>query len=141
MKHCFLAAISACLFASQPVLAGQITLMNEDDYVWETTPEGVAFAPLQGDRFAEPYQALVRLPGGTVSPPHVKSANMFGVVLQGEMLHYASGEDPTSVSKIGPGSFYRIPHDLAHISACISQDPCITYLYQDGAFDFTPVDP
>lgn len=141
MKHCFLAAISACLFASQPVHAGQITLMNEDDYVWETTPEGVAFAALQGDRFAEPYQALVRLPGGTVSPLHVKSANMFGVVLQGKMLHYASGEDPTSASQIGPGSFYRIPHDLAHISACISQDPCVTYLYQDGAFDFTPVDP
>ncbi|WP_298859461.1 DUF4437 domain-containing protein [uncultured Sulfitobacter sp.] len=139
MKQAFLASIIASLIAPLSAHAEQITLLDADDYVWEVTPEGVAFSALQGDRFAEPYQALVRLPAGTISPPHVKSANMFGVMLQGEMTHYANGDDPDAARVIGPGSYYRISSGLAHISACVSDEPCIAYLYQDGAFDFQPV--
>lgn len=139
MKQLLLAALAA--FASAPLSAQaeQITLLSADDYVWETTPEGVAFAALLGDRFAESYQALVKLPAGTISPPHVKSANMFGVMLQGEMIHYAEGEDPDTARAIGTGAYYSIPNGLAHVSACVSEEPCIAYLYQDGAFDFLPV--
>ena len=140
MKQAFLASLVASLIAPLSAHAEQITLLEADDYVWETTPEGVAFAALQGDRFAESYQALVRLPGGTISPPHVKSANMFGIMLQGEMVHYANGEDPDAARRIGAGSFYRISSGLAHISACVSDEPCVAYLYQDGAFDFLPVE-
>ena len=139
MKQAFLASIIASLIAPISAHAEQITLLDADDYVWDTTPEGVAFSSLQGDRFAEPYQALVRLPGGTISPPHVKSANMFGVMLQGEMIHYANGDDPAAARVIGPGSYYSNSSGLAHISACVSDEPCIAYLYQDGAFDFQPV--
>lgn len=94
MKQAFLASIVASLIAPLSAYADQITLLDSDDYVWQTTPEGVAFSALQGDRFVEPYHALVRLPAGTISPPHVRSANMFGVMLQGEMIRYADGEDP-----------------------------------------------
>ena len=31
---------------------------------WDTTKEGVGFAPLQGDRFKESYMAMVKLPAG-----------------------------------------------------------------------------
>ncbi|MEM6712731.1 MAG: DUF4437 domain-containing protein [Pseudomonadota bacterium] len=121
--------------------ADPITLLEAGDAVWQTTPEGVEFASLQGDRFMEAYQALVRLPAGTVSPLHVKTANMFGVMLQGEMVHYADHEDPQAARRIGPGAFYSIAAGTAHISACVSSIPCVTYLYQDGAFDFLPVQP
>lgn len=139
MRQAFLASIVGSIIAPLSAHAEQITLLDVDDYVWETTPEGVAFTSLQGDRFAEPYQALVRLPAGTISPPHVKSANMFGVMLQGEMIHYANGDDPDAARVMGPGSYYRISSGLAHISACVSDEPCIAYLHQDGAFDFQPV--
>lgn len=139
MKHLFKTATVAAILASASVGAEQITLLGSDDFAWETTPEGVAFASLQGDRFAESYQALVRLPAGTVSPPHVKTANMYGVMLQGEMIHYLSDEDPAAARRMGPGSFYSINSGAAHVSACVSEVPCIAYLYQDGAFDFLPV--
>ena len=139
MKQAFLASFVASLIAPLSAYADQITLLDSDDYVWETTPEGVAFSALQGDRFVEPYQALVRLPAGTISPPHVKSANMFGIMLQGKMIHYADGEDPDSARVIGPGSYYSISSGLAHVSACVSDELCVAYLYQDGAFDFLPV--
>tara|TARA_R110001599_G_scaffold66694_9_gene188722 strand:- start:965 stop:1390 length:426 start_codon:yes stop_codon:yes gene_type:complete len=139
MKQLFLASIIGTLLVPALASADQITLLDATNFTWEPTPEGVAFAALQGDRFTEPYQALVKLPAGTVSPPHVKSANMYGVILRGEMIHYASEENPENTQRIGPGSFYSIPKGMAHISACVSNEPCIAYLYQDGAFDFLPV--
>jgi len=104
---------------------------------WQKTPEGVAFASLVGDRFNEAYMAMVKLPGGLVSPPHVKSANMFGVMVSGAMVHKALGENSSPVLHVG--SFYKIPKNVPHISKCISNEDCITFLYQDGKFDFLPV--
>lgn len=104
---------------------------------WQPTPEGVAFAALDGNRFEEPYMAMVRLPSGLVSPAHTKSANMFGVVVAGTMTHNAVGaETGTALPR---GSFYKIPRDVPHISQCISEVDCVTFLYQDGKFDFLPV--
>ncbi|MEP1765516.1 MAG: DUF4437 domain-containing protein [Sulfitobacter sp.] len=139
MKNLFKTAAVAVISTTASVTAEPITLLGPSDFAWKTTPEGVAFASLQGDRFAEAYQALVKLPAGTVSPPHVKTANMYGVMLQGEMIHYLSDEDPAAARKMGPGSFYSINSGAAHVSACVSETPCIAYLYQDGAFDFLPV--
>ena len=139
MTHLFKIATVAAILTTASADAEPITLLGSDDFAWETTPEGVAFASLQGDRFADSYQALVRLPAGTVSPPHVKTANMYGVMLQGEMIHYLSDEDPAAARRMGPGSFYSINSGAAHVSACVSEAPCIAYLYQDGAFDFLPV--
>ena len=139
MKHItFATSIALASFGLQ-AHAEPIRLLSSNDFEWQTTPEGVAFAQLQGDRFSEAYQALVRLPGGTISPPHVKTANMFGVVLEGEMIHYTSNEAPEDARIIGPGSFYSIAAGAAHVAACVSETPCVTYLYQDGAFDFVPV--
>ncbi|MDX8351165.1 DUF4437 domain-containing protein [Cognatiyoonia sp. IB215182] len=139
MRRSITSSIIAALTAATAAWADPIQLLDTDDFAWNTTPEGVAFAALQGDRLTEPYQALVRLPAGTVSPPHIKTANMYGVMLQGEMVHYSSDTDPDTARKIGPGSYYSIAAGTAHVSACVSDTPCIAYLYQDGAFDFLPV--
>lgn len=124
---------------ANPVAAGEIALISQDNLNWKATPEGVAFASLEGDRFAGPYRAMVRLPSGATSPPHIKSATMVGVMLQGRMRHYPAAADPDTAPEIGAGGFYKIPGGLAHISACVSAEPCITYLYQNAAFDFLPV--
>ena len=110
-----------------------------ENMAWEKTPEGVAFAGLVGDRFAEPYMAMVRLPGGLVSPPHVKTANMFGVIVSGSMVHRRVGDGSSIETVLSPGSFYKIPKDLPHVSECVSEEDCVTFLYQDGKFDFLPV--
>lgn len=136
------ATIGAFVALSLPTTASEtslISLIPAPDMAWASTPEGVAFAALEGDRFAGPYQAMVRLPAGIASPLHVKSANMFGVMIQGEMVHITQATDQDDARRVGPGGFYKIPKGLAHISACVSDIPCIAYLYQDGAFDFVPV--
>lgn len=107
---------------------------------WETTEEGVAFAPLVGQRLEEPYMAMVQLPGGLISPAHIKTANMFGVVVSGTMVHAAVGADSGKDVLLPAGSFYKIPANLPHISKCVSQADCVTFLYQDGKFDFLPTE-
>lgn len=122
-----------------PAIAADTAFLNfpPSQLDWQTTPEGVAFAALVGDRFEEPYMAMVRLPSGLVSPAHTKSANMFGVVVAGIMTHNAVGAETGTA--LPSGSFYKIPKDVPHISQCVSKVDCVTFLYQDGKFDFLPV--
>lgn len=126
----------AALIAGPAAADPAITLTPDTALNWETTPEGVAFAALSGDRWTEAYFAMVRLPAGTVSPVHTKSATMYGMILEGEMTHAIPGAD---TAPIGPGAYYEVPAGLPHISACVSDTPCVALLYQDGAFDFVPV--
>ena len=143
MRHyCRLVTAAAVLtaFASSSFAQAQEPIQNApaSELVWETTPEGVAFAALVGDRFAEPYMAMVRLPAGLISPAHVKTANMFGVVVLGTMTNVLEGTDPLKGVLLPPGSFYRIPAGVPHISSCVSDSECVAFLYQDGKFDFLP---
>lgn len=133
----FRLSLAAVLLASS-VSAEGVTLIVPESLDWKTTPEGVAFARLEGDRFAEAYHAMVRLPAGVTSPPHTKTAAMHGVMLQGRMRHYPADANPVAAQEVGPGGYYKIPGGLAHVSACVSAEPCVTYLYQDAAFDFIP---
>ncbi|MEP3345600.1 MAG: DUF4437 domain-containing protein [Litoreibacter sp.] len=116
----------------------QITNLPTSQLDWQTTPEGVAFAALEGNRFESAYMAMVRLPAGLASPPHVKTANMFGIVVEGEMTHVAH-VNPQTAPVLSAGAFYKIPKDLPHVSSCVSDVPCVAFLYQDGQFDFLPV--
>jgi hypothetical protein len=107
---------------------------------WETTKEGVGFAPLEGNRFEEPYMAMVRLPAGLVSPLHAKTANMYGIVVSGVLANVSAQTGPLNEVNLPAGSWYKIPANLPHVSKCVSDVDCITFLYQDGKFDFLPVE-
>ena len=135
------AAIASCVLATSAPAAGsnQITNAPLAELNWKTTKEGVGFAPLQGDRFKESYMAMVRLPAGLVSPAHIKTANMYGLVVSGTITNIAVGANDSTVVKLPAGSYYKIPAGLAHISKYVSSVDCVTFLYQDGKFDFLPV--
>lgn len=140
MKNVTLGLV-ACLLSTATAFANPITLTDAKALDWQTTPEGVAFAALQGDRFTESYQAMVRLPAGTTSPLHIKTATMHGILISGRMVHYTPDTPPEKAQIISAGAYYRIDADTPHVSACVSDTECVTYLYQDGAFDFLPVQP
>ncbi len=134
-------SLSALLFAVAAHADSEDEIVNLPlaAYAWEQTQEGVGFASLMGDRFAGPYMAMVRLPAGLVSPAHTKSSSMFGVVVAGTMTHVGVDEDVAAAPELRAGSFYRIPAGLGHVSRCVSDTECITFLYQDGKFDFLPI--
>ena len=138
---CISTAIASCVFAPSVMAAAsdQITNAPLAELNWQTTKEGVGFAPLQGDRFKESYMAMVRLPAGLVSPAHIKTANMYGLVVSGTITNIAVGAEASTEVKLPAGSYYIIPAGLAHVSKCVSDTDCVTFLYQDGKFDFLPV--
>lgn len=129
----------ALILAPAITSAADITALPTDALNWETTPEGVAFAALNGDRFAEEYMAMVSLPHGLISPAHTKSMDMFGLVITGAMTHVPAGTDPKDGPLLTAGAYYHIPAGMPHISSCLSAEDCVTFLYQPGAFDFLPV--
>ncbi len=118
----------------------QITSTPFSQLNWTRSKEGVDFAPLQGDRFNESYMAIVKLPAGLISPLHIKSATMYGLIVSGTMTHFAMGADPSTQIALSVGSYYKIPGGLAHRSKCVSKVDCVTFLYQDGKFDFLAVE-
>lgn len=144
-------AIKLSLVATGLVVCAQVSSANapETDSItslpmhemkFDVSPEGVGFTKLEGDRFEEPYMAMVRLPAGLESPPHIKSANMFGIIISGAMINSAVGaKDSNTDIILTPGSFYKIPANLPHVSRCVSDVECVTFLYQDGKFDFNMV--
>lgn len=134
-------AVVSCAFAKTTLAAESDQIVNAPlaELNWHITKEGVGFAPLQGDRFAEPYMAMVRLPAGLVSPAHIKTANMYGLVVSGTIANIAVGADASAEVNLPAGSYYKIPAGLAHVSKCVSSVDCVTFLYQDGKFDFLPV--
>lgn len=139
MLKLLISTFALCGLAA-PSTAQTITNLPADSLPWNSTPEGAEFAGLEGDRFVQPYIAMVRLPAGVASPLHIKSANMFGVVIEGTFVHALKDTDPADEVRLNPGAYYKIPAGLPHISKCVSETPCTTFLYQDGAFDFIPVD-
>jgi len=118
--------------------APDLVNMPASEMAWEKTVEGVSFAPLQGDRFKEAYSAMVRLPAGLVSPPQIKSANMYGMVISGTLVNVAAGGLASAEIELPTGSYYKIPAGFPHVSKCISKTDCVTFIYQDGKFDFLP---
>jgi len=134
-------AASAALYPASALAGDHKPIINVPpaQMQWEITNEGVGFAPLQGHRFDEAYMAMVKLPAGLVSPAHVKSANMYGMVVSGTIANIAVGADPATKVDLPAGSYYKIPAGLPHVSKCVSDVDCITFLYQDGKFDFLPV--
>ena len=133
--------LAALLFAPFASNAADITALPATALEWAKTPEGVAFAPINGDRFSEEYMAMVSLPNGLISPAHTKSADMFGLVISGAMTHVPANADPSQGTLLTAGAFYHIPAGLPHVSSCLSAEDCVTFLYQPGAFDFLPVTP
>lgn len=150
MNRSFNKFLSATVVLTTSFCAASLRAEGEDEDVmnvpaekmaWEVTEEGVGFAPLLGERFNEAYMAMVTLPAGLVSPAHVKSANMFGVVISGTLTHQAVGANADQEIPLSEGSFYKVPAGVGHVSKCISAVDCVTFLYQDGKFDFVPVKP
>lgn len=132
--------LSATLLTPTLALAtGAIKNLPASELAWESTPEGVAFAPLKGNRFKESHMTMVRLPAGLVSPAHTKTANMFGVMISGAMVHRVVGAGLTEETVLAEGPFYTIPKNVPHVSKCVSTVDCVTFLYRDGKFDFVLV--
>ena len=52
------------------------------------------------------------------------------------MTHGVNGDK--TPTQLGAGSHWYMPGNVVHISACVSQEPCLFYIYSEAKFDYAP---
>lgn len=80
------------------------------------------------------FGELVRLPPGFNSGLHAHSGDFHGVLLEGIWVH----EGPNGAGKekrLLPGSYVRQAGGGMHVDRCVSDEPCVLFLFQYARAD------
>jgi quercetin dioxygenase-like cupin family protein len=109
------------------------------DYTFDTITPFLSFSDAYGDRATGAHGTFGVIPANTASPSHIHSAAYHGVVIKGVMTDGFNGE--TNPPKLAPGSYWYVPANAVHITACVSAEPCLFYTHSDAKFDFAPAEP
>ena len=100
--------------------------------------DAVDFGTLYGDWDADPHGKLVRFQPNVASPPHRHSGHYHAVVIEGTVTNPVEGE--SSPVQMGPGHYWYVPAGAEHVTACISDTPCLVYAHMDGAWDIEVIE-
>ena len=90
-----------------------------------------------GDSKQGPAVALLKFEPGCIIPWHWHSPNENVMVLDGTLQQEWKGHE-TQLAK--HGDFIHIPSHQINRAKCISDTPCMLYLYSDAVFDMHYVD-
>jgi len=103
----------------------------------EFFPGGPQDAFVIGSRDAKrgPTAFFFKMKGGFDSGWHTHESAYHAVVLAGTVLETSKGSEASK--PLGPGSYYFQPA-VVHKTACVKGADCLTYIYEDGRFSFTP---
>ncbi len=91
-----------------------------------------------GDRGKGAHGTFGKFPPNFITPFHTHSGAYHGVVLSGSMTNPFKGE--ANPPDLGPGSYWYVPAESVHATACVSDTPCQFYFHADSGFNFTPVE-
>jgi quercetin dioxygenase-like cupin family protein len=107
-----------------------------DAFQFDTITPFLKFAAAYGDRATGAHGKFGIIPAKTASPSHIHHGAYHGVVIQGQMTDGFNHEANPPV--LGPGSYWYVPSEVVHITACVSETPCLFYTHSDAKFDFAP---
>ncbi|WP_282153455.1 cupin domain-containing protein [Ruegeria atlantica] len=126
------AAAVVSTVAATAAVADTGLMTKFDDIKWidiEGTP--LSLSILWGNRDTGPYAMYLRLPGGYEGVEHAHTYEYEGITIQGEWQHSFAGE-----TKVLPvGSRVTQPGNAFHSDACVSEEDCILFIFQDGKGD------
>ncbi len=97
----------------------------------------VQMAPAYGDMTKGGHGTFGKFPANFETPLHTHSAAYHGIVLKGVMTN--PFKDAKSSPKLAVGSYWHVPANSVHTTACVSDTPCEFYFYSRSKFDFTVV--
>ena len=135
--------LSACAHAQTSSTAGggfdtsaEVTLPAEQRGFENINP-AIRMAPAYGDRSTGAHGSFGRFPGEFITPFHTHTGAYHGIVIKGRMTNPFKGEK--SPATMGPGSYWYVPANAVHATACVSKTPCEFYFHAASSFDFHPV--
>ena len=86
----------------------------------------------------EAHGKLARFAPGIASPPHTHTHAYWAVVIQGTLTNpFEDEEDPP---EMGPGDSWHVPAGVEHVTACVSEEPCLAYTHMNDLWDITVVE-
>jgi quercetin dioxygenase-like cupin family protein len=137
---------AAALYAAQvektakPTAAKRAVMRTASEMKWVDIPDakGAQQAVVFGNVEKGPHGAFVKFAAGTEVPLHTHTAASRSVVITGTMMEGLEGQRP---KELGPGSYFYLPGDLKHTTACKAGAECVIYTDWSGAFDLKPATP
>ncbi len=136
---------AAALYAAQAEKAAKpaakrAVMRAASEMKWVDVPDskGGQQAVVWGNAEKGPHGAFVKFAGGTEIPLHTHTAAVRSAVISGTMVEALEGQQP---KELGPGSYFSIPGDVKHTTACKAGAECLIYSDWTGAFDTKPVTP
>ncbi len=126
--------------AAKPAAAKKAALRAASEMKWVDIPDakGAQQAVAWGNPQKGAHSSFAKFAGGTELPMHTHTAGSRSVVIVGTMLEGLEGQQP---KELGPGSYFYIPGELKHTTACKAGADCIIYTDWQGAFDMKPATP
>ncbi len=113
-------------------------VLPADQLVYVNLNPAIAMAAAHGDRAVGAHGSFGRFPPEFITPFHTHSGAYHAIVLQGVMTNPFEGEE--APPEMPAGSYWYVPAQAVHATACVSKEPCQFYFYSDSGFDFTPVE-
>jgi len=115
-------------------------LRSASELKWVDIPEskGAQQAVVWGNPQRGAHGSFAKFAGGTEIPLHMHSAGSRSVVISGTMMEGLEGQQP---KELGPGSYFSIPGEVTHTTACKAGAECMIYTEWQGAFDLKPATP
>lgn len=91
--------------------------------------------PVYGDLTKGKHGTFIRMPAGFVSVEHDHTQDYLGVVIRGVGANGPAGSADVALPA---GSYWFQTGEEDHVTKCISDEDCLFFLYQPGAFDYVP---
>ncbi len=127
------AAIAASTYDAMVERAVPGTTLN-----YENINPAIQMATAYGDKGAGEHGTFGRFPGNFITPFHTHSGAYHGVVIKGVMTN--PFKDEANPPQLPPGSYWYVPANSVHATACVSATPCEFYFHAESAFDFHPAE-
>ncbi len=105
---------------------------------FENINPAIRMATAWGDKAKGAHGTFGQFPASFITPFHTHSGAYHGIVVEGVMTNPFEGEKEPP--KMGPGSYWYVPAEAVHATACVSEAPCEFYFHAASAFDFHPVE-
>ncbi|MBC8238921.1 MAG: DUF4437 domain-containing protein [Alphaproteobacteria bacterium] len=149
LQTSFLKATIICAFSAISVAAcaGQNEIVGFDPSKDMATPASkivfnkinpaISMGAAYGDMSKGGHGTFGKFPANFMTPFHTHTGAYHGVVIAGEMTNPFKGE--TNPPKMVPGSYWYVPENSVHATACVSATPCQFYFHASSSFDFHPV--
>lgn len=127
-----LIAIVACAPAQTP---SANTYVPADRIPWvDEQGAPVRIGALWGDRATGEAGTLLNAPAGFRSGPHSHTADYWAVVVQGAWEHWVPSTGEGRGLRLEPGSHWTQIKTQLHEDACVSQTPCIIFLFNKAPY-------